>query len=74
MSDTTLGIAIHGAGWVAGGHILGWINNPHVEIVSIGDIDLDRATLTGSVLGMTLGSRATPQRDAAAADRLQTAA
>lgn len=43
MGDGTLGIAIHGAGWVASGHVSGWINNPHVEIVSISDIDLDRA-------------------------------
>lgn len=43
MQDGKLGVAIHGAGWVAGAHVLSWAKNPHVEIVSVGDPDLDRA-------------------------------
>jgi predicted dehydrogenase len=43
MQDGKLGVAIHGAGWVAGAHVLSWMKNPHVEIVSIGDIDIERA-------------------------------
>ena len=43
MQNGKLGVAIHGAGWVAGAHVLSWMKNPHVEVVSIGDVDLDRA-------------------------------
>ncbi len=43
MQDGRLGVAIHGAGWVAGAHVLSWMKNPHVEVVSIGDINLERA-------------------------------
>jgi len=29
------GVAIHGAGWVAGAHIASWLKNPHAKIVSV---------------------------------------
>src|SRR5438045_3515079 len=31
-----LGIAIHGAGWVAGEHIRSYQKNPHTQVVAIG--------------------------------------
>lgn len=43
MEGRKLGVAIHGAGWVAGAHAASWIKNPSVEIVSISDVDKDRA-------------------------------
>jgi predicted dehydrogenase len=38
-----LGVAIHGAGWVAGAHTASWIKNPAVKVVSISDVDKERA-------------------------------
>jgi predicted dehydrogenase len=43
MQDPKLGVAIHGAGWVAGAHVLSWKKNPHVEVVSISDAYRERA-------------------------------
>lgn len=43
MEDGKLGVAIHGAGWVAHAHAASWLKNPQVRVVSIGDIDLGRA-------------------------------
>ena len=43
MRDGKLGVAVHGAGWVAGAHVAAWMKNPHVEIVSISDITLERS-------------------------------
>jgi predicted dehydrogenase len=43
MQDGKLGVAIHGAGWVASAHVLSWMKNPHVEVVSISDFYLERA-------------------------------
>jgi UDP-N-acetyl-2-amino-2-deoxyglucuronate dehydrogenase len=43
MQNEKLGVAIHGTGWVASGHVLAWLKNPHVEIVSVSDLHLDRA-------------------------------
>lgn len=43
MEDGNLGVAIHGAGWVAGAHAASWKKNPHVEIVSVSDLYRDRA-------------------------------
>lgn len=42
-SNDKLGVAIHGAGWVAGAHAASWLRCPHAEIVSISDLDLARA-------------------------------
>lgn len=33
--DKKLGVAIHGAGWVADAHVASWLRNPHVQIVSV---------------------------------------
>jgi predicted dehydrogenase len=43
MSNEKVRVAIHGAGWVAGAHVVAWLKNPHVDIVSISDVDLGRA-------------------------------
>jgi len=43
MEDRKLGIAVHGAGWVAGAHTASWLKNPHVCVVSISDVAQDRA-------------------------------
>ena len=43
MSNEKVRVAIHGAGWVAGAHVVAWMKNPHVEVVSVSDVDLARA-------------------------------
>jgi len=43
MQDEKLGGAIQGAGGVASAHVLSWKKNPHVQVVSVGDINLERA-------------------------------
>ncbi|MCP4640264.1 MAG: Gfo/Idh/MocA family oxidoreductase, partial [bacterium] len=43
MRDGKLGVAVHGAGWVAGAHVASWLKNPDVAVVSISDIKRDRA-------------------------------
>ncbi len=43
MQDGKLGVAVHGAGWVAGAHVASWLKNPRVAVVSISDIDRSRA-------------------------------
>ena len=35
MSDATLGVLVHGAGWVAGEHIRAFTANPHTRVVAI---------------------------------------
>ena len=43
MENGKLGVAIHGAGWVAGAHTASWLKNPFVQVVSISDVAKDRA-------------------------------
>ncbi len=43
MQEGKVGIAIHGAGWVAGAHAASWSKNPRARIVSISDVDKARA-------------------------------
>ena len=43
MDERKLGIAIHGAGWVAHAHAASWLKNPHARIVSVSDLDRERA-------------------------------
>ncbi len=43
MQNGKLGVAIHGAGWVASAHVRSWMKNPHIEVVSIGDLHSERA-------------------------------
>jgi predicted dehydrogenase len=57
MQNGKLGVAIHGAGWVAGAHAASWKKCPHAEVVSISDLDKDRAGRLAEEhgLGCTLG-------------------
>ncbi|MBN2578848.1 MAG: Gfo/Idh/MocA family oxidoreductase [Pirellulales bacterium] len=43
MPQEKLGVAIHGAGWVAHAHARSWLKNPHAQIVLVSDVDPDRA-------------------------------
>jgi predicted dehydrogenase len=43
MQNGTLGVAVHGAGWVAGAHAASWKKNPHAKIVSVSDLYKERA-------------------------------
>jgi hypothetical protein len=43
VTERELGIAIHGAGWVAHAHAASWRKNPHAQIVSVSDVDRERA-------------------------------
>ncbi len=43
MRDGKLGVAIHGAGWVAHAHAASWKKIPRVRVVSVGDLNKDRA-------------------------------
>jgi len=57
MQNGKLGVAIHGAGWVAGAHVLSWKKNPHVEIVSVGDASLERARQFAETNGLSCPTR-----------------
>ena len=52
MEDAELGVAIHGAGWVASAHAASWAKNPHARIVSISDVRCDRAAQLAARLGL----------------------
>ncbi len=58
MEDGLLGVALHGAGWVAGAHAASWLKNPHVRIVSISDPDRERARQLATRLGVEPAVRA----------------
>lgn len=53
MRDGTLGVAIHGAGWVAHAHARSWLKNPHVRIVSVSDVARDRAAQLAADFGVS---------------------
>jgi predicted dehydrogenase len=57
MPDKRLGVAIHGTGWVAGAHALSWKKNPHVEVVSVSDIDRQRAERFAESNGLSCAVR-----------------
>jgi predicted dehydrogenase len=50
--DDKLGVAIHGAGWVAHAHARSWLKNPHARIVSISDVRKERARQLSAELGL----------------------
>lgn len=52
MSERKLGIAIHGAGWVAHAHAASWRKNPQARIVSISDVDRQRAASFAAEFGL----------------------
>ena len=41
MSEKSLGVLVHGAGWVAGEHIKAFKNNPHTRVVAISSRKLE---------------------------------
>jgi predicted dehydrogenase len=43
VDERKLGVAIHGAGWVGHAHAASWLKNPHARIVSVSDLDRERA-------------------------------
>ncbi len=43
MDQRQLGVAIHGAGWVAHAHAASWKKNPFVRVVSVSDPSRERA-------------------------------
>jgi predicted dehydrogenase len=49
----TLGVAVHGAGWVAGEHIRSYQKNPHTEVVAIGSRTLHSAEARAKEAGLT---------------------
>jgi len=53
MENGKLGVAIHGAGWVAGAHAASWKKNPHVEIVSVSDLHRQRCSGTTGWISST---------------------
>ncbi|OHB86570.1 MAG: hypothetical protein A2V98_22880 [Planctomycetes bacterium RBG_16_64_12] len=57
MQDGKLGVAIHGAGWVAGAHAASWKKNPHVKVVSVSDLDKNRARRLAEVHGLDCAIR-----------------
>ncbi|MCS7303999.1 MAG: Gfo/Idh/MocA family oxidoreductase [Thermoguttaceae bacterium] len=57
MADPQLGVAIHGAGWVAGAHGRSWLKQSQVRIISISDVDRQRAERLASQLGLQCAIR-----------------
>jgi predicted dehydrogenase len=57
MEARKLGIAVHGAGWVAGAHAASWTKNAHVRIVSVSDLRKERAGQLAGRLGLPCAVR-----------------
>lgn len=57
MQNEKLGVAIHGAGWVAGAHGASWVKSQHTRIVSISDVDRSRAESLARRLGVECAIR-----------------
>ncbi len=59
MIDGKLGVAIHGAGQVAGAHAASWLKNPHVKIVRVSSRRKESAQRLADSLGLdcTVGDR-----------------
>jgi len=57
MEQRKLGVAIHGAGWVAHAHAASWKKNPHVRIVSVSDLYKDRAARLAENRGLDCAIR-----------------
>ena len=52
MQNGKLGVAVHGAGWVAHAHARSWLKIPHVRIVSLSDLHRERAEQMSAELGV----------------------
>ena len=57
MEDGKLGIAIHGAGWVAHAHARSWIKDPRARVVSVSDLRKERAGRLAADLGLDCAVR-----------------
>jgi predicted dehydrogenase len=57
MDAEKLGVAIHGAGWVAGAHAAGWVRNPYARVVSVSDLRKERAAQLAGRLGLDCAVR-----------------
>ncbi|MGA2067328.1 MAG: Gfo/Idh/MocA family oxidoreductase [Thermoguttaceae bacterium] len=57
MEDRKLGIAIHGAGWVAHAHARSWLKEPHAEVVSVSDVRKERAEQLIAEMGLRCPAR-----------------
>ena len=57
MEDGKLGVAIHGAGWVAHAHAASWKKNPHVSVVSVSDLHNGRARQLADDCGLDCSIR-----------------
>lgn len=53
MTKNTLGVLIHGAGWVSGEHIKAFTNNPHTNVVAISSRNLDSCKQRMHEAGLT---------------------
>jgi len=49
----TIGVAIHGAGWVSGEHIKAYIKNPHTRVVAISSRRRESAEARAAEAGLT---------------------
>jgi predicted dehydrogenase len=52
-SDSTIGVAVHGAGWVSGEHIKWFNNNPHTRVVAISSRRRESAEARAAEAGLT---------------------
>ena len=52
MTDKTLGVLIHGAGWVATQHIAACVKNPHTRVVAISSRKLTSASKRAEEAGL----------------------
>ncbi|NUQ65846.1 MAG: Gfo/Idh/MocA family oxidoreductase, partial [Pirellulales bacterium] len=57
MSQPQLGVAIHGAGWVGGAHAASWQRLATAQIISISDVNLERAGQLAARLGLDCAVR-----------------
>lgn len=57
MQNDVLGVAIHGAGWIAHAHARSWLKNPHVRVVSVSDVCRQRATQLAADFGICAAVR-----------------
>ena len=53
MAGDTLGVLIHGAGWVSTQHLAAYVNNPVTEVVAVSSRSLDSARRRTDEAGLT---------------------
>lgn len=52
MSNKTMGVLVHGAGWVSGEHIKAFQNNPHTEVVAISSRSIESVKKRAAEAGL----------------------